>query len=269
MLIDTTVTGWAVAQFGGHAGEVARRVAQALTDAQQVGTRTQRASGQVKRYAYGSTWTSKYEQMIYQFAEAPGAPLPAVEIVPVPNAAYSLVRVGGRLLIPFLLARSLADVDDAPTLASEVLRATATKNVPAPLPALSLFDDDPGGDGVIEGMIPPQRAASESEPPTVESAPAEPTPDAVPPVFIGYVANADSETVLGAWWGNAHAIDSETGVITWSPEPLPLQLAAAAGAPSPVPDPRDTDRSEAFDQGSAPEVTVVVRPRPAAADVDE
>ncbi len=259
MSVNTTVTGWAAAQFGDCADEVARRVVQALADAQRVGTRTQRASGQTRRYAYGSTWTSKYEQMIYQFTEAPGAKLPVVNTVHVPHAAYNLVQVAGRMLIPFSLARSLAEVPEKPTLTSEILRLIASRTVPAPAPAPapSLFDL-PGGRGVDERM-PAQRSATDSEPSTPATA-----TGALPPVFIGYVANADSEPLLGLWWGNAQTINTETGRITWLPERLPLRLASVVEQLRPVPQPRDTDRSEAFDQGTAPEITVTARSQPTA-----
>lgn len=257
MAISTTVTSWAVAQFGPHAEEVTRRAVQALTDAQQVGTRTQRASGQKRFYAYGATWSSKYEQMIYQFTEAAGGDLPPVDIVNVHRAPYDLVKVNGRLMIPFVLARSLAEVPDEPMLTSEILRAITARTVPAPTPPPTLFDDVLDAPAAVPG---PRTAAQ-----ATASAPARPE---VPPVFIGFVCNADSEPLLAARWGTARSIDTDTGRISWSPEPLPLQLAAPSDGLRGVTQPRDTRNAGAFDEGTVPEVAVIARPRPIALDAE-
>lgn len=254
MAINTTATSWAVAQFGAEADEVARRVVQALTDAQQVGTRTQRASGLKRRYAYGSTWTSKYEQLIHQFTEAAGGQLPPVEVVQVAKAPYDLVRVNGRLMIPFVLARSLADVAGEPTLTSEVLRVITARTVPPPTPLPTLFDMD---DHVLDGPVPVPGVAS-------EAAALAPTTQEDAPVFIGYVCNADSELPLAMWWGTAKSIDTDRGTITWSPEPLPLQLANSTEGLRLVSEARDPQSTAAFDEGVVPKVAVVARPRPIA-----
>lgn len=253
MAIDSTATSWAVAQFGAAADEVARRVVRALTEAQQVGTHTQRASGQSRRYAYGSTWTSKYEQMIHQFTEVAGAQLPPVEVVRVPKAPYDLVKVNGRLMIPFALARSLADVPGEPTLTSEVLRVITARTVPPPTPLPTLFDND-----ALDTPVPVTGTASEVAPePEQEEREAA-------PVFIGFVGNADSELPLAIKWGTATSIDVDRGTITWSPEPLPLPLATSAEGLRLVSEPRDPHRTAAFDEGVVPEVAVVARPRPIA-----
>ncbi len=254
MAIDTTVTNWAVAQFGAQAGEVARRVVRALADAQQVGTRTQRASGQKRLYAYGSTWTSKYEQMIHQFTEAAGGELPPVEVVRVAKAPYDLVKVNGRLMIPFVLARSLAEVAGEPTLTSEILRVITARTVPPPTPLPTLFDVE---DHVLDTPVSVPGTGLEADAPV-------PASEEAAPVFIGYVCNADSEPPLAVWWGTAESIDTDTGTITWSPEPLPFQLANSTEGLRLVSEPRDPQRTAAFDEGVVPEVAVVARPRPIA-----
>lgn len=257
MKIDMPATDWSTAQFGAPAAEVARRVVQALTDAQQVGTHTQRASGQRRLNAYGSTWTSKYEQMIYQFTEAGGEELPPVEIMSVRGAPYELVKVNGRLMIPFVLARSLGEASDEPTMTSEVLRLITARTVPASPspPALFELHDDRRRRSSVP--VPEPRAAHEATAPVLAA-------DETPPVFIGCVCNADSEPLLAVRWGNAKTIDIGTGRITWSPELLPLQLATLSDGPRRVPDPRGPRRAGAFDEGVVPNVAVVARPQPIA-----
>jgi hypothetical protein len=261
MAIDTTASAWAVGQFGARAGEVARRVVQAWTDAQQVGTRTQRASGQSRRYAYGSTWSSKYEQMIYQFTEAAGSELPAVEVVQVPKAPYDLVKVNGRLMIPFVLARTLGEMAHEPTLTSDILRVITARMVPPPPAPPTLFDDSID----MPVAVPGPRMTSEAPPAPV---PAPAPEEEAAPVFIGCVCNADSEAPLAIWWGTATSIDIDTGTITWSPEQLPLQLATPADGLRLVSEPRDPDHAAAFSEGVPPEVAVVARPRPVAPDAE-
>ena len=235
MAIETAVTDWASTQFGGQAQEVARRVVRALTDAQQVGARTQDASGLQRRYPYGSTWTSKFEQLVEHLGGLPGA-----EVVPVPGAPYKLMRVNGRLLIPFVLARSLGDVPARPKLTSELLRTIAERTVPRTPPVPTLFDQD--------------------DPPAPHSVPAPRAPqDAAPIVFIGVVGNADSEALLAAWWGTAESIDAD-GVMTWSPTGLPPQLVSEL--PRPVATPGRSDTVAAFDEGAVPALSLSARPRP-------
>lgn len=254
MRTSATATSWSIGQFGPFAGEVARRVVQACTDAQRVGTRTQRASGQVRRYAFGSTWTSKYEQMVQQFTVAAGGELPPVETVAVARAPYELVRVNGRLLIPFVLARTVSEVPNEPTLASEVLRAITAKTVPPPPPPLTLFDEDAEID--LRHQVPMARAADEAGVPVPAAQKSDPAP-----VFVGYVANADSESLLAVFWGTAKSVDVDTGTISWSPEQLPVHLATVAAGLDAVPAPRESEGARAFDEGTPPEVAVVARPR--------
>ncbi len=126
---------WARSQFGLVASEVGHRVVQALGEAQIVGSRTQKASGLRHRYPYGSTWISKFDLLVLHLEDLPGS-----AVVKVPKAAYRLVEINGRTLIPFVLARSLAEIPQRPRLTSDVLRAEVATTVPRPPEPDALFD---------------------------------------------------------------------------------------------------------------------------------
>lgn len=126
---------WARSQFGLVASEVGRRVVQALGEAQVIGSRTQKASGLRHRYPYGSTWISKFDLLVRHLED-----LPSSAVVEVPKAVYRLVEINGRILIPFVLARSLAEIPQRARLTSDVLRAEAATTVPRPPEPDALFD---------------------------------------------------------------------------------------------------------------------------------
>ena len=250
MAVDATATSWAMTQFGDRAGEVSRRVVRALSDAQEVGTRAQRASGLHQRYTYGSTWISKFHQLIDHLRELPG-----FEEVSVPRAPYKLAKVNGRLLIPFVLARSLSDIPPQPKLTSEVQRAIAAKTVALPPRDPTLFDHD-DAPLPVTSPVPGPRTADDAEGSTADAPSAE-----EPPVFIGYVCNSESESLLAVWWGTAESIDDD-GVMTWSPEKLPPWIAEPSQVPRPVPTPRSQDTVPGFDEGAIPPLSLSARSQP-------
>ena len=184
---------WARSQFGLVASEVGRRVVQALGEAQVIGSRTQKASGLRHRYPYGSTWISKFDLLVRHLEDLPGS-----AVVEVPKAVYRLVEINGRILIPFVLARSLAEIPQRARLTSDVLRAEAATTVPRPPEPDALFDL--GDTGL---SLPRQRECSGGDKPS--------------PVFIGVICNAANDDLLAVMWGNADTIDAR-GVMEWRPE---------------------------------------------------
>lgn len=242
MAVRPVATDWAQAQFGDDAAEVTRRVVRAMVAAHRSGLDAQAASGMSKKFPFGSAWAARFDNLVEELGAMPGA-----EIVPVPDAPYQLVKLRGKVFIPFRLATTLTVHFSQAKIGSQVLRDLAALSVPRPVPPLTLFDYD-----AEPGPVPKQRARTEGLRPTVDTD--------TPIIYIGVVANADSKSLLAAWWGVGEAQDEE-GRLTWSPEPLPLDILGADEIPVRVPDPGKPDMIPTFDQGEAPAMTVTVRSR--------
>lgn len=187
--------------FGDLTEELAGRVVAALRDAHQVGVRTQAASEQERRYAYGSTWPVRFERVVQALADLPGA-----AVVRVPRTHYSVVRVAGRLVVPSVIAHAVADVPVHPRV-TEPLRELLARGAPRSLPPPTLFE------------------LGEPVPLRPEPQPGE--PDAV---LVGVVCRAEAADLDALYWGPVTAIDDD-GTVTWRPEPLPLESAPSAPAP--------------------------------------
>lgn len=188
--------------------EVAARVVASLREAHQVGVRTQAASEQDRRYAYGSTWPVRFERVLRGLADLPGA-----EVVRVPRTHYSVVRVAGRLVVPAVIAHSVADVPVHPRV-TEPLRDLLARGAPRSLSPPTLFE------------------LGEPVPLRPEPQPGEPGA-----VLVGVVCRAEAPDLDALYWGPVTAIDDD-GTVTWRPERLPLEN------PPPTPAPRTPQDAE-------------------------
>lgn len=242
MQVELEPTSWAVQRFGEHAQAVMMGVVQALTDAQRAALAAQDASRLRARHPYGGTWLARYEFLVNALHDLPGA-----EIVRPHGAGYRLVLLNGCLLVPFAHSKTLTEPPISQArVPSALLRELTAAAVPPPREPLALFTPDPPATGG-------GRPAVATLPPGTEV------------VYIAFVANADSDGLLAAWWGIPQFQDAEGG-LTWSPDPLPVHLAERADsdlARDParftpvVPAPR-----RAFDQGELPELALGARPAP-------
>ncbi|MBB6375971.1 hypothetical protein BKA01_003229 [Pseudonocardia eucalypti] len=247
MGVEVVVTTWAQEQFGDDAAEVIRRVVRAILAAHQSALAAQHASGLEKKFAYGSVWEAKYLNLVAELGDMPGA-----EIIKVPNTGYFLIKLHGKVLVPFRHASSLSIPISQAKIESVVLRDLAALSVPRPPRQPSLFDFADEAETDTRATPASQQGDSETSPILDENTTF---------IYIGFVANADSKAVLAAWWGIAQA-QAEDGTLTWSPEELPLHIISPDEIPTHVPQPRSAGQIAAFDQGTAPALEVSARPRP-------
>lgn len=196
---------WAVAQFGAHAPDVARHVVLGLVRGQRSARVVQEVAtgeGADDRRAYGSMWAARYKVVVDQFELAD---LPGYEAIKPKGASYSLAVINGRVLIPFRHATSLKEPISRARLGTKIPRAVSRANgVPS---APTLFEVD-GADA--EPTVAEAAAAAHKENLTV--------------VYVAYVANADSDDVLAAWWGTPTSLEDD-GSMSWAPEPIDLAVA--------------------------------------------
>lgn len=253
MGVESVTTDWAQSQFGDDAAEVTRRVVRAMAAAHRSGLEAQAASGLVKKFSFGSVWSARFNNLVAELHDMPDA-----EVIKVPGAPYALIKLKGKLLIPFRLATTLSVHFSQAKIESNVLRDLAAVSVPRPIPEPTLFD---GADDAESGVGSDELSAHLGQTAVLD--------EDTPVIYIGVVANADSKSLLAAWWGIGVAQD-EHGKLTWSPEELPLHILGPDDVPVRVPQPRSPDQIPAFDQGPVPPVTVTARSRrveaPAAGD---
>lgn len=199
---------WAVEQFGEHAAEVMRHVVTGLVRGQR-GARlvqaTAETAGAVDKLAYGSMWATRYRRVVEQFELAD---LPGYEARKPKGAPYSLAVINGRVLIPFRHATSLKVPISRAKLSTKIPRRVSRDNGVEPAPTLF---DVPGGVEV-------------GADPSVAEAAAAAVAEKLVVVYIGYVANADSDEVLAAWWGTPDWLEDD-GTMLWSPERLDMSIA--------------------------------------------
>lgn len=242
MQVELEPTSWAVQRFGEHAQAVMMGVVQALTDAQRAALAAQDASRLRARHPYGGTWLARYEFLVGALHELPG-----VQIVRPHGAGYRLVLLNGCLLVPFLHSKTLTEPPISQArVPSVLLRELTAAAVPPPHEPLALFAPDPPATGGARSAVATLPVGTEV-------------------VYVAFVANADSDGVLAAWWGIPRFQDSEGG-LTWSPDPLPVHLAER-GDPDPARDPARFSPvvpapRRAFDQGELPELALGARPGP-------
>ncbi|MBM7772517.1 hypothetical protein JOD54_002721 [Actinokineospora baliensis] len=195
-----------VEQFGEHTDEVAGLVATALARGQRAARMVQasaKAEGASDNHAFGSMWVNRYRELNKQI-EAAG--LPGYRPHTPKGAPYSLAVVDGCVLIPFRHATHLGKpISQAKVPTKIPQHVTREQGVPSDL---TLFDI-------------PQELAQ----PTLADVVSAAQREKLTVVYIAYVANADSDDILAAWWGIPTAMDDE-GKLTWSPESLDLTTAA-------------------------------------------
>ncbi|MBL7491520.1 hypothetical protein I6A60_32230 [Frankia sp. AgB1.9] len=249
---DVASSRWAAAQFGEHAAKVARDVAAGLVRAQRSARVVQEMAqreGAGDRRAYGSMWALRYNFVVEQLRLAD---LPGYRAHKPKGASYSLAVVNGRVLIPFRHATSLNVPIDRAKLPNKIPRQVSRENGVPPAPTLF---DLPSGE---------ETPAGPTEPTVAEAAAAAEAENLVV-VYVAFVANADSDEVLAAWWGTPVSLEDD-GTMVWSPERLDLSVGAAKAADGRRADLRmtGTDSTAAgFAQGDLPPLSVTPRAEPA------
>lgn len=204
---------WAVAQFGDAALDVARYVVKGLMRGQQVARTVQlaaRAEGATDNYAYGSMWNARYKMVVDLFELAD---LPGFEIIKPKGASYRLAVVNGRVLIPFRHSDSLKKPVSQAKLGSLIPRRLSREA--GVLPEHTLFDELDDVKTHAEGAV---------ESPSVGEVAAEARALGLTVVYVGYVANPDTDEIQAAWWGTPISLEDD-GTMSWSPERLDLRLA--------------------------------------------
>ncbi|WP_327700484.1 hypothetical protein OG530_40910 [Streptomyces decoyicus] len=205
-----TPSRWAVEQFGEHAAEVMRHVVTGLARGQRAARLVQAAAqsaGAVDRRAFGSMWATRYRQVIEQFDLAE---LPGYEAHKPKGASYSLAVVNGRVLIPFRHATSLKEPISRAKLSTKIPQKVSRDNGVDPTP--TLFDTPDAAEAEANPTVAEAAAAAEAEKLTV--------------VYVAYVANADSDEILAAWWGTPYSLEDD-GTMLWEPERLDMSIATA------------------------------------------
>lgn len=207
---EVTPSRWAVEQFGEQAAEVMRRVVTGLVRGQKGARLVQVAAegaGARDKRPYGSMWATRYGQVVAQFDLAS---LPGYEAYKPRGASYSLAVVNGRVLIPFRHATSLTQPISSAKLSTKVPQKVSRDN--GVEPALTLFDT-------------PDAAGAEADPTVAEAAAAAKT-EKLTVIYVAYVANADSDEILAAWWGTPDSLEDD-GTMQWKPERLDMSVAIA------------------------------------------
>ncbi|WP_026311303.1 hypothetical protein [Parafrankia elaeagni] len=199
---------WAVEQFGEHAAEVVRHVVTGLVRGQRAARLVQETAereGAGDKRAYGSMWASRYKFVVEQFELAD---LRGYQAHRPKGASYSLAVINGRVLIPFRHATSLKEPISSAKLSNKIPREVSRNNGVEPGPTLF---DVPGGAGTTTN-------------PTVAQAAAAAKAENLVVIYVAYVANADSDEVLAAWWGTPKSLEDD-GTMLWSPERLDMTIA--------------------------------------------
>jgi hypothetical protein len=204
---EVTPSRWAIEQFGEHAAEVMRHVVTGLAQGQKAARLVQMAAegaGAEDKRAYGSMWATRYHRVVSQFDLAS---LPGYEPHKPKGASYSLAVVNGRVLIPFRHATSLREPISRAKLSTKIPHHVSRNNGVDPAP--TLFDA-------------PEADAN----PTVAEAASAARAEKLTVVYVAYVANADSDEILAAWWGTPHSLEDD-GTMLWEPERLDMSIATA------------------------------------------
>lgn len=204
---------WAVEQFGEDAVDVAKYVVRGLIRGQLSARAVQaaaRAEGASDNFAHGSMWSTRYQLVVEELASAD---LPGFEAIKPKGASYRLAVVNNCVLIPFRHATSLNKPIRQAKLGSLIPRRIARES--GVLPERTLFDElDPAPVAVT---------GDEIDSPTLGEVAAEARALNMKVCYIGYVANADSDDILAAWWGTPESLEDD-GTMVWSPEQLDLSI---------------------------------------------
>jgi hypothetical protein len=243
MASDREPSRWAVEQFGDAAVDVARHVVRGLMRGQRAARNVQQAArveGATGNHSFGSMWNTRYQVIVEQFELAD---LPGYEVIKPKGASYRLAVVNGRVLIPFRHATSMNRPIGQARLGSMIPRRIARGS--GVLPERTLFDE------------PDAITTNPEDLPTTGEVAADARALNLTVVYIGYVANADSDEIQAAWWGTPISLE-DNGSMVWSPEQLDMAIAdertglRAVGTVTDMP---------GFAQGDAPELDVTPRHR--------
>ncbi|MET9454591.1 hypothetical protein ABZY05_05785 [Streptomyces canus] len=223
---EVTPSRWAVEQFGEHAAEVMRHVVTGLARGQKAARLVQvtaESAGAADKRPYGSMWAARYHQVVSQFDLAS---LPGYEAHKPKGASYSLAVVNGRVLIPFRHATSLKEPISCAKLSTKIPQKVSRDNGVDPAP--TLFDT-------------PSTAEAEANPTVAEAAVAAKA-EKLTVIYVAYVANADSDEILAAWWGTPLSLEDD-GTMRWEPERLDMSIATTEDS--------SRSRSDLHDVGTA------------------
>lgn len=254
---------WAVEQFGEQAAEVVRRVVTGLVRAQRAARIVQEAAereGAGDRRAYGSMWATRYRLVVEQFELAK---LPGYKAHRPKGASYSLAVINGRVLIPFRHATSLKVSIASAKLSNKIPREVARRSGVRPAPTLFDLVDSEDTASMDDGVTTSTEPAEATEPTIAEAAAAALAEDLVV-IYVGWVANADSDGVLGAWWGTPTSLEDD-GTMVWSPERLDMDIATSEAVDGRRGDLRPTgavDTMAGFAQGDLPPLGMTPRAEP-------
>ncbi|WP_369042053.1 hypothetical protein [Streptomyces sp. Midd1] len=246
---EVTPSRWGVEQFGEHAADVMRHVATGLVRGQKAARLVQvtaTAAGAVDKRPYGSMWATRYHQVVEQFDLAS---LPGYEPHKPKGASYSLAVVNGRVLIPFRHATSLTEPISRAKLSTKIPHKVSRDNGVEPAP--TLFDTPEATDADASPTVAEAAAAAKAEQLTV--------------VYIAYVANADSDDILAAWWGTPHTLEDD-GTMLWEPERLDMSIATGQDSGSSRQDLHHAGAAiptQGFAGGEVPSLNVTPRFEPA------
>jgi hypothetical protein len=196
---------------------------------------TAKAAGSEDKRAYGSMWATRYHQVVSQFDLAS---LPGYEPHRPKGASYSLAVVNGRVLIPFRHATSLKEPISRAKLSTKIPHQVSRDNGVDPAP--TLFDTPDATEAEANPTVAEAATAAKAEKLTV--------------IYVAYVANADSDEILAAWWGTPHSLEDD-GTLLWGPERLDMSIAAAQDSSSSRQDLHDADTAvlaQGFAGGEVP-----------------
>lgn len=212
MVIKHTPSPWAVEHFGEHAADVTECVVEGLTRAQRAAWEVQVTAdrgGATTKRPYGSMWDSRYNSIVEQFRLTT---LPNYESYRPQGASYHLAVVNRRVLIPFRHADNLRKKITEARVSNQIPRAEARRHGVEPPP--TLFDIHEEADITLA------QAAAEGE-----------IAEDLEVIYIAFVANASSDEVLAAWWGQPLSMEDD-GRLHWTPEALDLSTAASRASGS-------------------------------------
>jgi hypothetical protein len=250
MVSSVTPSRWAVEHFGEHAAAATECVVSGLVRAQKAAWQVQKAAeaeGASTKRPYGSMWDSRYNFVIERFELRK---LPGYEAYRPKGASYSLAVVNGRVLIPFRHATTLGVPISQARIQNQIPRVEARRLGVEPSQP-SLFDDPTVADGA--GCAPT----------VAEAAAAAEAAEDLRVIYVGFVANAGSDEVLAAWWGEPTALEDD-GSLVWTPEELDLSIATATSSGSTrsrLDVPGVAATTQGFAQGDVPPLNVATRDR--------
>ena len=230
---------WAVEQFGEHAAEVQRHVVTGLVRGQRSARLVQEAAereGAGDRRPYGSMWAFRYKGVVEQFELAD---LTGYEAIKPRGASYSLAVINRRVIIPFRHSTTLVNPISNARLSTAIPRRVSREHGVNPMP--TLFDTP--------------EAEVAGNPSLEEAAAAAQVDERFIVVYVGYVANADSDDVLAAWWGTPTSLEAD-GRMIWAPERLNMSIAdsSVSGRGEALRSTETGSLSAGFTQGPLPDL---------------